>query len=207
MSDCITDMATVGVWRNPADLSRVRDLVAGTWVSEAAATVANCLATPVRTGILWHYTLPEGVTAAVLQTGPATAAAFADLVGDVYEVDGDLAAMRAQLTDQVGAAPAQVVPQPETADQSVGYLDTYDRQGGIQGGVVIHFQMVTGGAAGQSHDAKPFSATSSSEAPTLGRLVVNLLRGAVYEGWRGDGGRVTFTAAGASVQLPEILGR
>ena len=86
MSNATTTTSTIGVWRNPDDLTLVRDMIAAAWVAETIATWASCKITPVLIGILWHYTLPVGVTAAVLQTGPTTATGLAGLDGDVYGV-------------------------------------------------------------------------------------------------------------------------
>jgi hypothetical protein len=78
MNEFAYDAASVGIWRNPANVQQVRDLAAGAWVAQGAATFADCKATPSELAPDWYYSLPAGITHAILDVYPATATAFTD---------------------------------------------------------------------------------------------------------------------------------
>jgi hypothetical protein len=90
------------------------------------------------------------------------------------------------------------------------YLTTYDAHGAKASGVTVTFKLLTPpGTAGQAHTGDTFSATSSGTS--LNNLQVVLLRGAIYQAWRGTdearGRKKVFTTDDETTfQLPEILG-
>lgn len=96
-----------------------------------------------------------------------------------------------------------IIPAPPSGIQSMGWIYCYDGQGAVVSGAILSFAETATGSTSSDSTAE-FTGTSDEE----GLLSVAFRIGASYEGWRGDGRRVTFGVPNnESFQLPQILGK
>jgi len=93
---------------------------------------------------------------------------------------------------------------PSSPDVSVGVLNSYDAQGAIEPNVAFTFQM----NRGPGTDGRSFGSEFPASSNGSGRLEEEFVRGATYEGWRGDGDHVEFLVPDEdNFVLPETLQR
>lgn len=137
------------------------------------------------------FNLDDGTYAYSVSKPGYNGASGTQVVNGVEAVAVAITAVAVALTSQPG--------------QVIGYLDTYDGNHTLEGGVKIDFRIAaTSGTAGQSHPRKPFSRYSDED----GRLETYLKPSTAYEARRDLGEWVAFTTpASGTTQLPAVLGR
>jgi hypothetical protein len=185
---------------------------AGSYVRNIEPDNASIAAIKAKTDNLPSDPVAVGDIPSAAETAAATW-----LVTDLGDLPDHSAGKILSKVDEVGAPdePVIVLPLPELDNQAIGYVTTRDGTGAKQGGVTLHFELVSA-PGDDSYLTEKFDLVSEADAEAELFAVAKgpFRRGARYKGWRGAPGRngsrreVYFTVdeEGAQFALPQILG-